>query len=187
MPRSPKGVVTRPIPEWDFINVYTQYTAISGPGTGFQNAGGILFNNSTNSTFVLWDWWIGCWFNSVVSTQLLPQYASGGVGYGAPKSPASGQGFVGIQNAQPGSAGIGSTYTLSASSTPSAYSQNTFYVGMLTGNATSVECRWKHDWPYLTLPPNYGFMIFVASGNTEPFANQTQVGFTYEVVQNPYP
>jgi hypothetical protein len=180
MPRSPKGVVSRPLPEWNAANIYRQGASGSGSGAASFNVGMVLFNNSTGASLVCWDAEYGMFI--VPSGANFPTAITGGFGVGPPSFASAASPIAGSALHQPANAEIGQIYTFNTSSATTGYGQVHRFVPQ------AGFWSWRHEWPFFTLPPGYGFML-MASGFTSTIGfNQWAQSFTWEVVTPaPYP
>jgi hypothetical protein len=183
MPRYPKGVVNRQVPEWNLVNMYTQWVNGSGPGSSFQNAGSVLYNNTQGSNIVIWSVEYVLTQIAQGTTTVLPTIIEGGPGVGAPNHTITGPTTNGYCLGNPAASPLGVIYGVLGTSVPSAYPSNA--LGGAVGSTFQSRWIWDRSYPLVNLPPTYGFLIF-ALGSTNQFAAEFQVTWWYEVVMAPY-
>lgn len=181
MPRSPKGVVARAVPEWNAQNLFLGGYELGGTGTNGQTTGLILYNNSSGQSLVIWHAGFSAQIPySTASTLPLPPYLYGvfingiinhsNILNGATMAPHN-----------VGAAPIGQLYTYQFGSTPGGL-LITFIDGLQNG-----VWQWPHEYPLVTVPPGYSFFLGT-NGLTSTFAAaQVAATFLWEAVNSPYP
>lgn len=180
MPRKPKGVVTRTIPDFNAANMFHLSADGTGSGATSTNTGIVLFNNTLNSTLVIWHAEFGMY--NAPSGATLPTFIKGAVGVGPPGF-GSNAGFtanVSLTNPQAGA--VGAAYVVSSAAGTTNYSQNHAFAPQ------NGFWQWIHEWPLAILPPNYGFMLIGTGLASSIGFNQYTLGYWYEAVSPaPFP
>lgn len=166
--------------------MYYQSIFTTGPGSSFQNAGAVLFNNTTGGSLVLWDASIDLAIGTPVAGQYVPFSIFGAIGYGAPDHSSATVGIGGFNLGVPGTIPVGLTYTVNGASTPTGYVPQ-LHFGNALGTQWYASWRWQRAFPLINIPPNYGFFLWAVSGGSTVFCNNCSVGFWYENVLSPYP
>lgn len=184
MPRSPKGVVTRSPPEWNLQNMYWGWYNTSGPGTN-QILGVVLYNNTTNSTFVVWHAATDTISENYTATNVVGASVAMAMGKGVPNHQLSTPGTVQYALAVPGQTGLGIMYSYGPNTVPSAYT-NLVSIGCQIGTQWQAGWHWPHEWPIAVIPPGFGFALHIYGGSNE-LSSFSDFTFGFEAVSQPYP
>lgn len=179
MPRSPKGVVTRNQPEWNSQNLYWGGSIVPSTGTGSGYAGFSLWNSSQGQSLVVW----GCEFTLALPATASPGLPPSGVicWDSKPISTITYNPLYGFAPHQLGTIPIAQWGTYGSPSGPSGLTQ--FEVISFNNGYWS----WTHNFPMLTLPPGYAFVILGVALSTVASAVHNNCSILFEAVNHPYP
>ena len=181
MPRSPKGVITRTWPDWNYANLFvasweTEALASSDSPIWF----GLNNNASGAASLVVWDFNMTQEFrtgNTAYPNNLVAAWdynftnTNGGV-------------FSSASLSNPGAAAIGQPFCGAAGGGGPTPSQANFWT--IGCDPTSGTYRWLHEWPMLVIPPRYSITFFLDYVTTPQQGNGGVYGnMIYEVVNNP--
>jgi hypothetical protein len=181
MGRSPKGVITRSVPDWNFSNLYygsatTLALAASDSPVWFG-----LFNSaSAGQSLVVWHIEISMLYRA--SNLAFPATVVAAWNYNY-----SHQGSGSVNNgslSSPGGLANGTVFSGAHGDAGGSPSELGFW--NVCADATTGSYIWPHDWPYIIIPPNYSVVWFVNQVTT-PQQQAGAINFytVYESVTSP--
>lgn len=179
MPRYPKGVVNRTVPEWNAANLYWGGSVVPSTGSSGGYAGFSLWNSSAGQSLVVWDCEV-IFAAPFSAAPLLP--VTGITCYASkPFATITYSPLYGYAPHQLGQIPVGQWGTYGAPGGPSGLTQ---YENI---NLSNGYWRWNKDFPMITLPPGYAFGIFSFSLSTVFSAQRNNASILFEAVNAPYP
>jgi hypothetical protein len=180
MPRSPKGVVVRTLPDWNYTNLY--YGRVFAPGISnlvLDQWLGITNTAGAGQSLVLWHVEFSQAFKASNVAYPTPIVAAWNYNFTA----QGGGGQAGGSLSAPGTLSPVTLFSGSSGNTP-VPSQANFWNA--ANSATTGEYHWPHEYPYAIIPPNWGIAFFlIATTTPQQYNAGLNAYFVYELVASP--
>jgi hypothetical protein len=181
MARSPKGVVARSLPDWNYANLYygrADTLALASSDTPVWC--GITNSLTSGQSIVLWH--VEFSFSFVASNLAYPGRLATAWQYNFTNSNGGDQGGGSLST--PGATGLATIFSGAAGGGGPTPTQTNYWNTAIS--PTTGQYVWPHEWPYAILPPQYGIAWFAAyTATPQQAAASLHFNCVYEVVISP--